>query len=193
VRREALRQWVWEKAEAWGVKEAAGPMRRALDAYGYFADGAAALERMTDAETATLILHERGEHRVGRALGPAWEQMLAGFGERRAELLARAVRDHWADCCVTLPALVEREAWPALHFWFANLEGMRRELFPRLLAAGAAWAASGDAAPVRAAAVAGVVHWQALAQQLLELHRRQGAAAGGAIAAMTRDLAAIAL
>lgn len=193
VRREALRQWLWEKAEAWGVKQLPGALRRALEAYGYFADAGAALDRMTDAEIATLILHERGEHAVGALLGPDWEAMLAGFRQRRAELLARAVRDHWADCLVTVPALVENEAWAALHFWTANLEGMRRALFPGMLAAAESWAADGDVAPVLEIATRGCSHWQALARQLLDTQRRLGPAADAAIAAMTHDTAALAL
>ena len=193
VRREALRQWLWEKAETWGVKQAPGPMRRALAAYGYFDDGPAALERMAAAEIATLILHERGEYAAGRLLGPAWEEMLAGFRQRRAELLARAVRDHLADCLVTLPALIGREAWGSLHFWFATLDGMRLVLFPRLAAAGEAWVATGDPAPIRAAVTAGAEHWRALAARLLALHRRKGSGADKEIAAMTQDTSAIAL
>jgi len=193
VRREALRQWLWEKAEAWGIKEQPGPMRRALAAYGYFDDSAAALERMSDAEIATLILHERGEHAAGRVLGPDWEDMLSGLGERRAEILARAVRDHWADCCVTLPALIERQAWAALHFWCANLEGMRREIFPAMVAAGERWAAAQDLAPLAAAVAAGAQHWPRQAQRLLDLYRRRGVAAAAEMAAMTRDIGTIAL
>ena len=187
VRQEALRQWLWEKAEAWGVRQVPGPMRRALEAWGYFDDAAAALARMAAAETATVILHERGEHAAGRLLGPAWEEMLAGFAERRAELLARAVRDHLADSLVTLPELVARQAWPSLHFWFANLDGLRGALFPAMAAAGETWAATGEAAPVLAAARAGAEHWRALALRLLE--RRNGAA----VAALLDDMAAIAL
>ncbi len=193
VRIEALRQFLWEKAEAWGVKQAPGPMRRALEAYGWFDDAAAALERMTAAETASVILHERGEYAAGRELGAEWEHMLAGFRERRAEILARAVRDHLADCLVTLPALVERQAWPALHVWFANLDGMRRGLVPALIAAGEAWAAGGDAAAVLAEVRRGAEHWRALAQRLLEIHRAEGAGAEARIAAMTSDLPALAL
>lgn len=193
VRAEALRQWLWEKAEAWGVKQAPGPMRRALEAYGWFANSAAALERMAAAETASVILHERGEHVAGQALGPAWEDMLAGLRERRAEILVRAVRDLWADCRVTVPTLVERRAWPSLHFWLANVEGMRRALAPALLAAGEAWAAHGDPAPLLAAAAAGAAHWQALAQRLLDVYRERGAAADGEIAAMTHNISVIAL
>ena len=112
VRREALRQWLWEKAEAWGMKQKPGAMARALAAYGYDDDPAAALARMTDRETETLILHERGEHAAGQLLGPDWEDMIAGFTRRRAELLARAVRDNLADCLFTLPALIERDDRP---------------------------------------------------------------------------------
>ena len=83
--------------------------------------------------------------------------------------------------------------WPALQFWFANLEGMRRELFPRLVKAGEEWAARKDPSVVLAVAAAGAAHWQARAQELLELRRRHGDDAASAITAMTRDLAAIAL
>ena len=193
IRGEALRQWLWEKAETWGVKQAPGPMRSALAAYGYFDDGAAALERMAVAETATLILHERGERAAGVALGPAWEEMLAGLRQRRAEVLARAVRDHLADCLVTLPALIEGQAWASLHFWFANFDAMRRQIFPGMVAAGEAWAATGDPTPIRTAVAAGAVHWRALAARLLDLHRSRGVAADAEMAAMTQDTAAIAL
>ncbi|MBL8488399.1 MAG: hypothetical protein JNK22_15050 [Rhodocyclaceae bacterium] len=187
VRREALRQWLWEKAEAWGVKQREGPMAAALASYGFGAGGTAdaqALERMTDAETDTLILHERGEWQVGRVLGPDWERMLAGLGNLRAELLARAVRDLWADCLATLPALLARERAGALHFWFANLEGMRRELAPDLVAAYAAWA-GGDAAPLRDAAAAGAAHWQAMARRLLASHLAAPEGAAGELEALS--------
>ena len=193
VRIEALRQFLWEKAEAWGVRQVPGPMRRALEAYGWFADADAAMERMLAGESVSVILHERGEHAAGKTLGPDWETMLTAFRERRAEILARAVRDHLADCRVTLPALVERQAWPALHFWFANLDGMRQALVPSLIAAGEAWAADGDAAPVLAAAAAGTAHWRETALSILEIWRREDAAAEARIAAMTQDLAGLAL
>lgn len=191
VRQEALRQWLWEKAESWGVRQVPGPMRRALEAWGYFDDAAAAIERMAVAETATVILHERGEHAAGRLLGAVWEEMLAGFSERRAELFARAVRDHLADCTTTLPALVARQAWPSLHFWLANLDGLRGVLFPAMATAGEAWAATGDPAPVLAAARAGAEHWRALALRLLDLCRADPA--GGSVAALLDEPGGMAL
>jgi hypothetical protein len=184
IRREALRQWLWEKAEAWGIKRREGAMARALAAHGYADDAGAALARMTEAETETLILHERGEHAAGRLLGPEWPVMLASFDRRRPELLARAVRDHLADCLSTLPALLAGGNWPSLHFWFANLEGLRRELFPALVAAYEAWLETADTAPLDEALAAGRRHWLAAAERLLALHRRDGAAAQPAMAAM---------
>ena len=68
-------------------------------------------------------------------LGPAWEDMLGAAADRRAELLARAVRDHLADCLSTLPVLLERDARASIHFHFSQMDGMRRELFPALAAA----------------------------------------------------------
>lgn len=170
VRREALRQWLWEKAEAWAQKRSAGPLARALAAHGYPADAGdarAALERMTDAETESVILHERGEHAAGRLLGPRWEEMLAGGAPRRAEILIRAVRDNLADCLVTLPALAERAAWPQLWFWFANFDGMRRELFPALAAFDAEKLGAGGTVALADLARRGAAHWERVARDLL--------------------------
>lgn len=169
IRRESLRQWLWEKAEAWGVKQKPGAMARTLEGYGYADDPAGALARMTERETETLILHERGEHAAGRLLGPEWETMIAGFTSRRPELVARAVRDNLADCLSTLPALIAADNRPSLHFWFANFDGLRRELFPRLTAAYEVFLANGDAVPLSDAVAAGTGHWLRVAQQLLAL------------------------
>jgi len=132
---------------------------------------------MSERETETLILHERGEHAAGRLLGPGWEQMIAGFTSRRAELVARAVRDNLADCLVTLPALLAQPDDASLHFWFANFDGMRRELFPRLAAAYEK-VSHGDT-PLREAVAAGSAHWSDAARQLLTM----GEAAIAALAA----------
>lgn len=163
VRREALRQWLWEKTEAWGMKQRPGAMARALAAYDYELDPVAALARMTERETETLILHERGEHAAGRLLGSAWEEMVGAFESRRAELVARAVRDNLADCQVTLPALLADRNHASLHFWFANFDGMRRELFPSLAAA----YEQGDTDRLQAAVATGCQHWHAVALRLL--------------------------
>lgn len=182
VRREALRQWLWEKAEAWGVKRQAGAMARTLAAYDYDADPVAALARQTERETGTLILHERGEHAAGKLLGPGWEAMITAFTSRRAELVARALRDNLADCLVTLPVLLERGDAASLHFWFANFDGLRRDLFPRLVAA----YEQDDAAALAEAVAAGRRHWLDVARDVLARDE-------GHIAGLAADCSSVAL
>jgi hypothetical protein len=186
VRREALRQWLWEKAEAWALKRQPGPLARALAAHGYAEDPAGALERMTDAETDSVILHERGEYAAGRLLGAAWEERLACGSRRRAEILMRAVRDHLADSLVTLPVLLERAAWPQIDFWLANLDGMRRELAPALAGFDPEKLGAGRTAALRVLALRGQTHWEQVARRLL-------ASDEAAIEALTHDIGALAL
>jgi hypothetical protein len=186
VRREALRQWLWEKAEAWALKKPPGALARALAAHGYEHNPQTALERMTDAETGSVILHERGEHAAGRLLGPAWEEMLSGCAKRRPEILIRAVRDNLADCLVTLPALIERQAWPQLWFWFANFDGMRRELFPAMAAFDQEKLGDGETAELHEIAQRGAAHWEAVARRLL------GSDMAG-IEALSHEISSIAL
>lgn len=186
VRREALRQWLWEKAEGWKLKQQDGALKSALLAYGFDLDPEAAIERMTEGEIETLVLHEEGELAAGRLLGSGWLPKLAGFSGKRAELMARAVKDNLADCLVTLPGLLQRGAEDSLHFWFSTFDGMRRELFPLLVAAYAAKVGAGDTALLAGAAEAGRAHFASLGQRLLDMEE-------AAIETLSRDPAAIAL
>jgi len=193
VRGEALRQWLWEKVEAWRAKGSDGALKAALDSYGYGADARAAIECMAEAETEVLVLHEQGEHAAGRGLGPAWEALLASCRSKRAEVVARAVRDNLADCLTTLPALLEREAHGSLHFWFANFDGMRQELFPSLAAAYRAWHPHHDPTPLLLALGDGRSHWRRVAEDILARFERDGKTADAALADWGNDPAAIRL
>lgn len=173
IRRESLRRLLWEKVEEWQWRRQEGPMARAMAAYPFDADFDRALEAMTDTELRAVVLHEMGEVEAGRALGPEWEVMLARAGRSHLELLARAARDHLADCLVTLPELIEREALPSLHFYIANLGGMRRELFPALRAAYDAWQRDGRLAHLAAAVAVGRSHWAEVTAQLLARCREE--------------------
>ncbi|WP_126446339.1 Sfum_1244 family protein [Sulfuricystis multivorans] len=185
VRSEALRQWLWEKAEAWMMKRSPGPMAEALAAHGFETDPHAALERMLAAELETAILHECGEHAAGRLLGAGWEERLACGSSRRAEILMRAVRDHLADSLVTLPTLLEREAWPSLLFWLANLDGMRRALWPALAGFEIAKVGAGKTA-LPAMIRRGAEHFEHVARRLLAVDDQ-------AVEALSHDVAALAL
>ncbi len=193
VRREALRQWLWEKAEGWGMKQTPGMLARALAAHGYADDPQLALERMTDAETESLILHERGEHAASGLLGPDWATMLAGFTKRRPEILARAVRDNLADCLVTLPALIERAAWPQLHFWFANFDGMRKEMFPALATFDTAKVGTGETAVLEKIVQRGAEHWHTVASNFLDRYRKDAVDTEIALESFSHDLSGIRL
>lgn len=179
VRQESFRRWLWERFETWGVRKPQGAMEAALAAYGFDGDALAALERMTQAESETLILHELGEFEAGQRLGPQWDVLYGSFGGGRTELALRAVRDNLADCLVTLPTLLERAAVPSLHFWFAAFEGLRSELFPALKRAYEPWR-NGDPTPLHEALASGGEHWTRIGHELLAIGRN--AAAGEALA-----------
>lgn len=181
LREEVLARWLWEKFELWGMRRSEGALGAALAHYGFARDPQAALARMTAQEGETLVLHELGEARSGSLLGTDWEDMLASLSDRRAEIIARAVRDNLADCLVTLPALVERRAPASLHFFFANFEGMREALFPELRAAYRAWCESGDARALLRAACEGASCWGEAAAGLLDAFRAHPQEAGAAL------------
>lgn len=183
IRTEALRRWLWEKYEEWRWNRKNEAMGRAFAAYPFAEAPEAALDAMTAIEQESVLLHELGEARVGEALGEAWEALLGEVLRSRAEIMVRAVRDLYADCLSTLPGLLERADPAALHFYFANLVGMRRRLAPELAAAYQAWVESGDPAGLGAAAERGLACWQGVARELLDAHRELGAGVAAAIEA----------
>jgi hypothetical protein len=88
---------------------------------------------MSGNEIYSTLLHEEGEIEAGKILGEKWEEMLMALSGSRSEILARAARDHLADCLVTLPTLIKEENWPSIHFYFANFEGFRKIIWPELV------------------------------------------------------------
>ena len=167
VRRESLRRMLWEKIEEWRWRPQDNAMGRALKFYPLDQHLEQALDAMTDGETETLILHELGEAEAGALLGTHWESMLNALWHTRAEYAARAVRDHLADCLMTLPTLLQEARAASLHFYFANLTGMRQALFPMLQAAYRTWHDDGDAAPLADAVERGREHWLNVTQRML--------------------------
>jgi hypothetical protein len=183
LRRESLRRYLWEKYESWLWSRPSNAMARALAHYPFDSELEAALDRMTAAEMASIEAHERGEYQAGLDLGDSWESMLLDVSMTPAELVARAVRDHLADCTHTLPTLVTEGREASLHFFIANLGAMRKQLFPALEHAYQAWIKGADAGVFADVAERGASHWRDLAMQLLGLHERHGSEAAPAIAA----------
>jgi hypothetical protein len=177
LRRESLQRWLWEKYEAWTLRRPAGAFQAALDAYGHADDAEQAVPRMAQAQAESLLLHELGEARVAAVLGPDWSEMRSALQCRRTELHVRAVRDLLADCLVTLPTLLERQADASVHFWFANFEGLRAVLCPLLQRGYEGYCAGDGGHALWEALHAAEDHWQQVCQRVLALHRAHGPAA----------------
>ncbi len=169
VRQESLRRFIWEKIEEWRWKQNHNaPLARSLSCYATTADLERTLEQMTDNESATLVLHELGEVRAGRILGARWHEMLGRISRSRAEFIARAARDNLADCLVTIPTLAERGNDAALHFYFANFTGLRRELFPEVQNAYLRWIGGGAKQGLLEVCERSAEHWRGILQDMLE-------------------------
>lgn len=193
LRTDALQRWLAEKVEIWSVHQAEGALKAALDCYGQQGDRAQLLPRMAEQESEVLILHELGEAMAEPLLGKAWREMLLPFNSRRAIFMARSVRDNLADCLSTLPELIRREQACSIHFYFANLEGLRRTLFPQLVTAYESWRETGDSEKLLAAVEAGHTHWLQVAQQLLATWKNDQQGAQGVIDTWVDDHGSFAL
>ena len=167
VRRESLRRSLWELADESRWSKGTGPMTRALACYGDDADIEKVIDRMADGEVDTLTWHEMGEVQAGENLDPRWAEMLVTITGVKTEICVRAVRDHLADCLVTLPALLKRGEPAPIHLYFANLRGMRKELFPRLVEAYDRWLCDGALGELRDLLPGARVHWQRVADAML--------------------------
>lgn len=177
LRREAVKRMIWEKYEEWRWNSREKLPSNAFSCYDFENNPDEALEIMADTESEAMILHELGEGLAGELLGDAWERMLSENTSRRVELIARAVRDHLADCLSTLPGLIGNRAISSLHFYFVNLEGMRRALFPLMLSAQREWQDTGRLGPLNHAVQQGKIHWLKMAQDMLSVYRQEGVTA----------------
>lgn len=90
----------------------------------------------------------------------------------QSEFMARAIKDHLADALSTLPRLLENREPAQLHFYFANLSGMRRVLFPSLYEAYNQWISSNSLQPIKQLINQSEEHWAKLANNLLELFEK---------------------
>lgn len=173
IRRESLRRMIWERVEEWRWSKLENAMARALHDFDFDQDAEAALEQITDVVFDIVLLHEQGEVLAGKRLGPAWEEMLANLPRSKTEIMLRAVRDHLADALSTLPGLVDRGRDASLHFYFANLSGMQKQLFPSLVQVYESWANDGRREVFTNLVAQGENHWNALAQRIMDSYRER--------------------
>ena len=170
IRRESLRRMLWERLEEWRWNRPDNAMGRALQCYDFENDLETALDQMADVEIDSLILHEIGEVQAGELLGDAWQEMIQAFPRSRLEIMARAVRDHLADALSTLPSLIEQANPPSIHFYFANLSGIRKQIYPALMDAYQHWITYNNDAHLKQQIATGREHWLQVARELLQLH-----------------------
>jgi len=181
LRQESLRRYLWERIEEWRLNRNTDAVARVLSYYDFEHDLNGSLDRMTEVETESVILHEVGEALASEKLGDAWHTLLSDLSRTKGELMARAARDILADCLSTLPRLIEQENNPALHFYFASFSGMRRSLFPGAMSAYHRWAENGDIESLRQLVHDGTKYWLETTRKMLELHRRFGTESGAAV------------
>ncbi len=185
LRRESLRRMLWEKLESWRWNRPDNALGRAFACYDFEDALDASLDAMVEREIDVVLLHEQGEHEAGERLGDDWNPMLMDLTQTPAELMARAVRDHLADCLVTLPEFARRGDDASIHFYIGNLTHLRKDLFPGLEHAYDAWRQSRDVAPIQDIAERGRQHWERLGMSMMELHARSGPDAADAIRELT--------
>lgn len=172
LRRESLQRMIWEKVQEWQWNKPDNAMARALSFYDFDGDPDTALEQMTEHELHATVLHEIGEIMAGESLDDYWATMLNTLPRSRTEFMARAVRDHLADALSTLPKLLYQEDVASLHFYMANLIGMRKELFPSLLEAYERFVHYGDFQALERLLEKSPAHWLAVAKQMLDLYQQ---------------------
>ena len=176
ISRESLKRFLWEKIEEWKWnKRTDVPMAQVMKCYQHHAnDMEMLLNVFADNETENTILHELGEAKAGMLLGDEWEQMLGSLACTKAEFKVRAVRDHLADCISTLPELIETQNTASLHFYFANMTGLRKLFFPLLLNGYQSWLSSGDLTVLEMCCRQGEEHWYKVANHMLGLYKQHG-------------------
>jgi hypothetical protein len=187
LRRQSLRRLLWEKLESWRWSRPDNALGRAFACYDFENALDESLDAMADREIDSVLLHEEGEYEAGVRLGDGWNEMLMGLLYTPAELMARAVRDHLADCLITLPTLAAEGDDASLHFYMGNLTHMRKEIFPSLQHAYEGWGRTDERQPILAVAEAGRSHWEQLAQAMIEIHQEAPSEAPGRIQSLVGD------
>jgi hypothetical protein len=177
IRKESLRRFIWEKIEEWRWKsDPDTPMARALGFYQHSNDDIEqVLDAMVDNESSSAMLHELGEARATELLGPEWREILTHLPHSGLELKLRAIKDHLADTISTLPGLLESDNLPAIHFYFANFTGMRKEIFPEALKAYNKWLDTRNPTTLEKLCKSGKNRWMEIADNIRQTYLKDQA------------------
>jgi len=174
IRRESLRRFIWEKVEESEWYNDENPLARTLKCYDFKNNPDESLDKMTDAEVETVLHHEIGEIKAGQLLGTEWDDMIASLPRSQAELMSRAVRDNLADALSTLPMLMKDAEPASIHFYFANLDSMRKLIFPSIMNSYKEWLKAGDKSPIKNLINKSESHWLNISKSLMQIHKKHG-------------------
>jgi hypothetical protein len=103
-------------------------------------------------------------------LGDDWEDMLLQLPRSATEFKIRAVRDHLADALTTLPSIIEKRNSESLHFYLANLTGLRKALFPELANKYQQWVTDGDWSILDNILIDNPSYWLTMAKRILNAY-----------------------
>lgn len=170
IRKESFRRLLWEKLETWRWNKPDNALGRAFACYDCEKNLDLALIQMTDAEVNNVIQHERGEILAGHLLGEKWQTLLFSLPHSTASIMLRAIRDHLADSLTTLPALLLSNSAPSWHFYFGNLNNMRKDLFPSIIKGYNEWHETDSLSKMGDIIAQGREHWLQLCQEILQIN-----------------------
>lgn len=171
IRKESFRRLLWEKLETWRWNKPDNALGRAFAYYDCENDLDIALTQMTDTEVENVIQHERGEIQAGELLGKKWHKLLFSLPHSKASIMLRAIRDHLADSLTTLPHLLTKNSTASWHFYFGNLNNMRKDLCPSLIKGYEEWYKTGSLSKMSEVIYEGKQHWLNLCIHVLQIHQ----------------------
>lgn len=167
IRKESFRRLLWEKLETWRWNRPDNALGRAFACYDCENDLEKALAQMSECEVDNVIQHELGEIKAGHLLGEQWEELLFTLPHSKTSIMLRAVRDHLADSITTLPTLLKLNHTASWHFYFGNLNNMRKLIFPSLDKAYQHWLDTQSLSKLASVIEQSQSHWLALCQDIL--------------------------
>jgi hypothetical protein len=176
IRKDAAELFLWNQI-FFIKKSGRQALAFALGTYGVKDDDYAELKRnfhrISAEEIESYLHHEIGEIRETLFDRQVWRDLVAMYAHTPVELLARAVKDLLADTNEfgKLNYIAREKKEASLAFHVAFLDGVRKQLFPEIVAAFKAFAESGDWRPVEEAVTAGYERGQEIAREMISLYR----------------------
>jgi hypothetical protein len=176
IRKDAARLFLWN--QIFFIRKSAKPaLAFALGTYGVRDGDYEALkqhfQQIASEEVEVYLHHELGEIRETQFDRQIWRDLVATYPHTPIEVLARAVKDLLADTneVGNLSFIAREKRTASLGFHVAFLDGVRKELFPEIVAAFKTFTESGDWNAIQDAISAGYERGRHIAKRLNALYR----------------------